>query len=77
MPSHPFCVWNFQFGVGWSLDSNDCLVLETADGADVVIGDIAQRGDWGQGSEQHRRLGSFTHNCPKKSAKGPSRQRCL
>lgn len=59
MPPHPFCVWNFQFGVGRSLDGNDRLVLETADGADVLIRDVGQRGVWGQGVRTAREIWIF------------------
>lgn len=77
MPPHPFCVWNFQFGVGRSLDGNDRLVLETADGADVLIRDVGQRGVWGQGSEQHGKLGSLLYDRPKKTTKETLRWSCV
>lgn len=40
--SYPCRVWNLQFGVSGGLDSDDCLVSETANGADVLIRHIAQ-----------------------------------
>lgn len=59
-PSHPFCVWNLQLGVGWSLDRNDRLILEAADGADVLIGHVAQRGTLGvKDQDQHQESGWF------------------
>lgn len=63
-PPHPFCVRNLQLGVGWSLDRNHRLVLEAADGADVLVGHVAQRGRWSQGSDQ------FVDGCFKQRAGG-------
>lgn len=70
LPPHPFCVRNLQLGVGWSLDRNHRLVLEAADGADVLVGHVAQRGRWSQGSDQHRQSGWFVDGCLKQSAGG-------
>lgn len=49
MFSYPCRVWHLQLGLSRGLDSNDCLVSETADGADVLVRHIAQRAAWGQG----------------------------
>lgn len=41
MSSHP-CVWHLQLGLSGGLDSDDRLLPEAGDGADVLVRHVAQ-----------------------------------